>query len=290
MNTVSRWSKRVLGVLFTLFIFFLFSQLFTGCFQFRMDDDEAGQYFKDLGINVDFESYLIDENNVFFASTGNDTSQIVLFIHGTPGAWTNFIDFLGNPDLIRKYRLVAVDRPGFGNSDFGHSEASLEDQSRLLKPILKKNRSHRLPILVGHSIGGPIAAKMLMMYPDLIDAAILVAPSIDPDLEPKEPWRKLLRLPVIRNMIPTAIRVSNEEIINLKPQLVQMLPQWENIEKQVIVIQGGDDFLVDPATAEFSEKVLVNSPHEVLFYEEADHFIPWTAPELINRALLNIDE
>ena len=250
-----------------------------------MDDDEVEEYFQSRSIKADLESIQIDDRNIFYAATGSDTARMVIFIHGTPGAWTNFIDFLSNEDLRKKFRLISIERPGFGNSDFGKAEASLENQALLMKPVLEKNKSGRLPIVVGHSIGGPIAAKMMMMYPELIGSLILVAPSIDPSLEPKEPWRKIIRLPVISSLVPVAVHVSNEEIFFLKEQLTEMIPDWEKITKPVIVIQGGDDFLVDPGNASFAKDVIRNAQVEIMYFEDVDHFIPWTAPELIIEAL-----
>jgi pimeloyl-ACP methyl ester carboxylesterase len=250
-----------------------------------MDDDEVEEYFQSRNIEADLESIQVDDRTIFYAATGSDTARMVVFIHGTPGAWTNFIDFLGNKNLRNQFRVISIERPGFGNSDFGKAEASLEIQALLMKPVLERNKSERLPIVVGHSIGGPIAAKMMMMYPELIGSLILVAPSIDPSLEPKEPWRNVIRLPVISSLVPVAVQVSNEEIYFLKEQLTEMIPDWEKINKPVIVVQGGKDFLVDPGNAGFAKDVMTNAQLEIMYDENIDHFIPWTAPELILEAL-----
>ena len=113
----------------------------------------------------------------------------------------------------------------------------------------------------------------------------MVAPSIDPDLEPKEPWRKFLRWPVVRSLIPTAIRVSNEEIYFLKQQLIEMIPDWNGITKPVVIVQGGDDFLVHPGNKDFALKMLQNTEVKVVYNEQADHFIPWTSPDMVMEAL-----
>jgi pimeloyl-ACP methyl ester carboxylesterase len=250
-----------------------------------MDDDEVDQYFQSRNIKVDLKSIQVNDRTIFYAATGSDTARMIIFIHGTPGAWTNFINFLGDQDLSAKYRVISIERPGFGHSDFGYPEASLEKQALLMKPVLEQNQSDKLPIVIGHSIGGPIVAKMMMMYPELIGSIVLVAPSIDPSLEPKEPWRKLIRLPIINSLVPIAVQVSNEEIYFLKQQLTEMLPEWKEIKKPVVVIQGGDDFLVDPGNARFAEEALTNTEAEIMFIEDADHFIPWTSPDLIIEAL-----
>jgi pimeloyl-ACP methyl ester carboxylesterase len=64
-------------------------------------------------------------------------------------------------------------------------EQSLRMQSACLAPLLRLGKSAKKPILVGHSLGGPVAARLAMDYPDEVGGLILVAPSIDPELEKK---------------------------------------------------------------------------------------------------------
>ena len=137
----------------------LLSTLLRNSFQFRMDDAEVKDYFAAKNIKAELKTYEAQNRTIFFASTGPDTSQMIVFIHGTPGAWTNFINFLGTDTLLNRYRLVAVERPGFGNSDFGYPEPSLEKQALLIQQVLKMNKSSRRPIVIGHSIGGPDRSK-----------------------------------------------------------------------------------------------------------------------------------
>jgi pimeloyl-ACP methyl ester carboxylesterase len=54
-----------------------------------------------------------------------------------------------------------------------------------LKPIVAKQRQNgKQVILVGHSLGGPLIARMTMDYPELIDGLVFVAGSVAPKLEP----------------------------------------------------------------------------------------------------------
>ena len=116
----------------------------------------------------------------------------------------------------------------------------------------------------------------------------MVAPSIAPELEPNEPWRGPLRYSVLNWMLPTSIRVTNEEIFFLKKELIAMLPLWQNIGIPVIVVQGGQDSLVDPKNADFAEKMITNAPLDIQYYDDVDHFIPWNNPGLIKSAILDI--
>ena len=85
-----------------------------------------------------------------------------------------------------------------------------------------------------------------MDYPELVDGLILVAPSIDPELEPEEWYRVLFATPFLSWLLPRSIRASNDEIYKLKPELEEMIPMWERITIPTTVIQGCEDTLVDP--------------------------------------------
>lgn len=158
-----------------------------------------------------------------------------------------------------------------------------------MKPLLEEHKKNRPIILVGHSLGGPLIARMAIDYPSLVDGLIIVAGSIDPELEPNETWfRAPLATPFLSWILPRSFRASNEEIYQLKPQLEMMLPLWSNITCPVIVIQGKKDSLVPAANADFAKKMLVNAPVEFVFKDDMDHFVPWSNPELIHDAILKM--
>ncbi|MEQ9660727.1 alpha/beta hydrolase [Fulvivirga sp.] len=260
-------------------------QLTSSCFSFRMTPKEVDNYFKFSELKPTIESYKVNKRKVNFASVGSDSLPTVIFLHGAPGSWSAFIGFLANHNLNTRSKVVSVDRPGYGYSNFGNSEPSLQKQSELLKPLLEKY-SDTPNILVGHSLGGPMVAKLAMLYPELVDGLILVAPSIDPELEPDETWFRLpLHTPFLRWVLPVSLRVTNDEIYFLKDELVLMLPDWSKINIPVIVIQGMEDELVPPGNADFAKEQLSNAKVKVVLIEDMNHFVPWSNPELIEDAI-----
>ena len=283
-----------LGIARTLKIIFLLLVLaiaisFHSCMSFRMSSREIDDYFKQRNVAAQQQSYTTHSREIHYVSAGDSTKALVLFIHGSPGSLSAFIHFLADTSLLRKGFLISTDRPGFGYSNFGRGVASLHEQAEILKPILTKYKGNRPVVLIGHSLGGPLIARMAMDYPELVDGLIIVAGSIDPALEPDEMWfRAPLATPFLSWLLPRSLRASNEEIYHLKPELEEMLPRWSEISCPVIVIQGKKDSLVPPENAEFARKQLVNAPVEFVFKDEMDHFVPWSNPELIHDAILRM--
>ena len=251
-----------------------------------MSSKEVDDFFAAKKVRGGQHSYKTGFREIHYVTSGDSTKPLVLFLHGSPGSLSAFIEFLADTALLNRAWLVTTDRPGFGHSNFGLAEPSLQKQADALKPILEKYKGNRPIILVGHSLGGPLIAKMAIDYPEFVDGLIVVAGSIDPELEPNETWfRAPLASPFLSWVLPRSLRASNDEIYQLKPELEKLLPQWKEIKIPVIVIQGKKDSLVPAANADFARKMLVNASVEFVLVDDMDHFVPWSNPELIREAI-----
>jgi pimeloyl-ACP methyl ester carboxylesterase len=254
-----------------------------------MSKKEINSYFEKKEKKGTLHQYEFDHQKINYLKVGDEELPLVVFVHGSPGSLSAFIDFMADTVLLSKAQLITVDRPGFGESNFGYGEKSMARQSSVLKPLIEKNKLSRRVILVGHSMGGPVISRMAMDYPELIDGLVIVAGSIDPDLEPNETWfRAPLATPFLRWILPRSFRASNQEIYHLKPELQEMLPLWEKIKASTIIIQGKKDVLVDPSNAYFAKKMIVNAPLELVMVDEMNHFVPWSNPELIRSAIIKL--
>ncbi|MGB3468767.1 MAG: alpha/beta hydrolase [Cyclobacteriaceae bacterium] len=274
-------------IIYTFIMLVMISQLMTSCLQFRMESSEVDNYFEQ---QEDIPALLVvevEERTIHMAFQDNQKNTTVVFIHGAPGSWSAFIDFMKVDRLSDSMNIISVDRPGYGYSGFGDPVYSLELQSRYLVEAVKKVVDSDL-IVVGHSLGGPVAARMMMDYPDDIVGGVLVAPSISPELEKREWYRYLGKLKIVENLIPASLWVTNEEIYDLKDELNLMLPLWETIESKVVVIQGTDDKLVPKGNADFAARVLPDSLLVINMLEGVNHFIPWSQPETITNAVLKL--
>ena len=263
--------------------------LMHSCMTFRMSPREIDDFFKAKKVSGSQHEYKVDTYSIHYAQSGDEQKPLVLFVHGSPGSLSAFIDFLADSILLNKALLITSDRPGFGHSHFGIAETSLQKQAAALKPILEKHKNNRPIILVGHSLGGPVIAQLAMDYPDLVDGLVFVAASLDPTLEPDELWfRAPLATPFLSWILPRSFRASNEEIYQLEPQLENMLPRWKAIKCPVVFIQGMKDQFVPPQNAAFAKRMMVNTNVEIVMKDDMNHFVPWTNPELIRKAVLKL--
>ena len=180
-------AKALVAPLFLTFILFGISR----CVSFQMKPAEISTYFATRSRpQPRLLTYQVDDWQLNYAEVGDRSSPLVLFVHGSPGSWDAFIHFLADADLEKRCHIVSVDRPGFGSSERGRHQYDLQKQASALKPILETNASGTPALLVGHSFGGPVIARFAMDYPDLVGGLILIAASIDPELETVKWYQK----------------------------------------------------------------------------------------------------
>jgi pimeloyl-ACP methyl ester carboxylesterase len=260
------------------------------CVSIRMSDKKVKAYFANRPQKPTFGFVSNGRHRIHYAQIGADSLPTVLFVHGSPGSWDAFIDFFADSSLYNHAHLISADRPGFGKSELGEPEPSLQEQAAALAPLLglgHKKSAGSKPILVGHSLGGPVIVRMAIDFADAVGGLVIVAGSVSPALEAQEWYRPILGSFPVRQWLPTELDVSNQEIWPLKGELEKMLPGWASIRVPVTIIQGDVDDLVPPGNAQFAKKMLVNAPVEMQMIPKMNHFIPWSRPDLIHDAIRN---
>jgi pimeloyl-ACP methyl ester carboxylesterase len=208
--------------------------------------------------------------------------------HGSPGSLTAYAAYYTDSMLLSRFNIIAIDRLGFGYSDFGTAIPSLSVQAEALAQVLRLFGGSR-KILVGHSMGGPLLARTAMDFPELVDGMVMVAPSVSPEHEPSATWRKAVNIPPLRWLTPPALRVCNQEIIPLKEELEAMLLGWRRLVIPITVVQGTEDQIVPPGNAAFVAQAIADTALVRLTYVEGgDHFILWSEVPLIRQEIIRL--
>lgn len=281
-----RWMKKSFLILGIILLFWLL--MAQSCMKFRMSDKKAQKKFANAGIALKTITKKINGFPLHYVQTGNDTLSTLLFIHGTPGSWSAFENYLQNKELLKYYRIVSIDRPGFGYSDFGNA-MNLSAQTEIIATWMDSVNNNQPFIIIGHSLGGPLAIKLAAARPQYTKAIVVLAGSQDPAAEKPEKWRPVLFKTPLNFLVPGALRPSNEELWYLKKDLKEMDADYEKITCPVYMLHGTNDILVPYSNVAYTKKMLTKTNSVIVTtFEKENHFIVWTREKEIVELLLKL--
>jgi pimeloyl-ACP methyl ester carboxylesterase/CRP-like cAMP-binding protein len=135
-------------------------------------------------------SYLIDGVRIYAREEGRANAQLALMIHGWSSSWYALSPLM--PLVARRYRCIAVDLPGYGSSERLRGRTTIDRYVDLLAKLIQ-SLTDSPAVLIGHSMGGMISATLALRYPQLIERAVLICPTISGDLST---WIKAFISPI----------------------------------------------------------------------------------------------
>ncbi len=268
----------------------LMCSLFSACFRFRISDKSAIKKYGKLSSNFQINRYISGDRTLRSLEIGSDSLPIVLFIHGGVGTAWGFHNYLKDSALLKRFKMIAVDRPGHGYSDFGKTVVSVEKQAQLMRPLLQKMKaSGQKIVIVGHSYGGTLAARIAMDFPEIADILLISAPAIDPESEKKYGFTKPLNFWAIKWMMPQNFITANDENIAHRNECIKMLPLWSKIHVPTIYIHGRNDKIIAFSNADFAKKQLTNTPSvKFVLKDDLQHLYYIENIDVIKNELLEL--
>ena len=286
MKTTTKQFFKLKYLLFGLLLSYII--MCQSCMTMRMNLKETKSYFDSTKVAFVSKTIAVEDHQIHYIQTGNSDRPTLLFVHGSPGSWDAYKSYLTDSLLLQKYRMIAIDRPGFGYSNFGVAE-NLEVQAKIIESLVAQIDNHQPIVLIGHSMGGPVVVKMATDAPRLFQHLVVLAGAIDPKAETPEIWRPIIKSQPLRYLIPGALRPSNDELWWLKRDLYLMEPDLKKITAHVTIIHGTKDPLVPYENMAFMNRAFIHAKSiENISIENANHFIPWEHFELIRTTLLKL--
>ena len=105
-------------------------------------------------------------------SAAASSDEPIIFIHGLSGCWQNWLEQL--PHFARDRRVIAVDLPGFGQSEMPAEDISISGYADAIDALMEELDVDTAQ-LVGNSMGGFIGAELAIQYPPRVERLVLAA-------------------------------------------------------------------------------------------------------------------
>jgi pimeloyl-ACP methyl ester carboxylesterase len=260
----------------------------------------------------------VDGRAVNVVDTGGDGPALV-FVHGLGALWQCWL--LNIPPFMDSHRVVALDLPGFGESDMPPGEISIQGYARVVDEVLSRLGIGSCAV-VGNSMGGFVGAELGISFPERVERLVLVAAAgLSTEYLQREPLLATARLwaalttrtgvrsdPVIRRprvrrvFLQTVLRYPERLSVPLATELVQgagkdgFIPALEalmdysfrdrlpEIEPPVLIVWGRNDMLVPVGDAERFERLIGPNARKVIF-DDTGHVPMLERPSRFNALL-----
>lgn len=109
-------------------------------------------------------------NGIHYTETRKAARNALVFIHG----WTCNSEFWKESiNAFPQYKVIAIDLPGHGLSDKPRVNYSMEYFAKAIDTVMRNAKVEKA-VLVGHSMGTPIARQFYRLYPEKTLGIVIV--------------------------------------------------------------------------------------------------------------------
>ena len=252
--------------------------------------DGESQYAKLDGARIHYKSY------------GKGKDALVL-IHGWGSNLTFWRDQI--PEFAKRNRVIALDLPGHGESDKPQIAYSMDLFANAIDAVLRDAKVDRA-VVVGHSMGTPVARQFYRKYPQKTLAIVIVDGGLRPfgTKEMREQFMAMFRGPnykeagaqMFAQMIATLPAADQERVkasFSNTPQHV-LVSAMESMSQDslygpdkmnvpVLAILAKSPFW-QPDTEEFFRSLAPD--FELHWFEGVGHFVMMEKPKEFNEMVL----
>jgi pimeloyl-ACP methyl ester carboxylesterase len=237
----------------------------------EQDNPPAGQFLEVDGVRLHYIE--------------RGSGEPLVLLHGN-GSMIQDFESSGLVDLAAKnYRVIVIDRPGFGHSSRPRNVIWTPDtQAQLIKRALDR-LGVSTTIVLGHSWGASVALALALRFPDMVRGLVLASgyyyPTMRPDVlalstpavpvvgvvlgytlspimsrlmwplmmakifGPRSAPAKFDQFPKEMALRPSQIRASAAESALMIPDAFHFEDKYAGLKMPVVIIAGEDDRLID---------------------------------------------
>ncbi len=165
-------------------------------------------------VETHYRNVQVDDVNVFYRETGPADAPVILLLHGFPTSGHMFRNLM--PLLSDRYRVIAPDLPGFGNTvapPRGKFDYSFDNLAKIIEGFVEAIGLRRYALYI-FDYGAPTGLRLAMAHPERVTAIISQNGNAYIEGLSKEwgPWQTYWREPTEAHREATRGSLSDEAI------------------------------------------------------------------------------
>lgn len=229
-----------------------------------------------------------------------DAKAVLLIVHGLgehSGRYLNIVDYF----VPQGYAVYALDHLGHGKSEgpreFVERFTDFTDTLHIYYHMVAGEHPDTPIFLIGHSMGGAIATYYLLDHQQDFAGAVISAPTINVGdkvtkgtIAMAKVLSKLAPMAGVMSLDPSGVSKDpavvaayvNDPLVyhgkttarlgaELLDGMMRITNEVEKISLPFIIVQGGDDVLVDPIGAKMLYEQASSTDKTIKFYEGLHH-------------------
>ncbi|WP_290698591.1 alpha/beta hydrolase [Lacinutrix sp.] len=281
--------KTITNVFKKYILIFIVTMPVMSCtvWQWRSNDVEIKEYFDKKQISTDISYYDVDslDLKIRVLQVKESRKDInLVFFHGSPSSLSAWNAYLNDSTFIKEANLYAIDRPGYGYSNFGEEMTSITKQAHIMSSLINAYKLENV-IAIGSSYGGPLAARLAAINNN-VKGVVIISPAIDPKQEKKIWGSRLTQWWITRWLVPTGYRVAGDEKTTHVRELQLLENDWKLVHVPVLHFHGNIDDIVPYGNVTYTEKQFSNI--KIITTPETGHEIAWARSELIKPHIIEL--
>ena len=249
----------------------------------------------------------VDGVRLHYAQDGQGTDLIL--IHGLGGSLRDWDAYV--PALAPHHRVLRWDVRGFGDSDKPAGPYSLQLFARDLAGVARAGSLTRAHV-AGISMGGAIAQRFALDYPELVQSLTLISTSSEVGPQARLAWEKTAAVIEQRGFSANASfaeRIFAPSFVRAHPDIVRdradrmaandprayaaaaraigaynWTADLNRVQVPTLILQGLEDTLTPPGGSVKMSRVLPRA--RLLFIPDCGHVVTDEKPELLTNTLL----
>src|ERR1700758_3053495 len=121
---------------------------------------------------ITYRTVQVDDVKIFYREAGQPDAPALLLLHGFPSASHMFRDLI--PRLADRFRLIAPDLPGFGQSDMPSRDSfpyTFDNLARVIDQFTEQVGLSRFALYI-FDYGAPVGLRIALKHPERVAAIV----------------------------------------------------------------------------------------------------------------------
>jgi len=235
----------------------------------------------------------VDGLKIHYQVSGPLQAPPLVLIHGIGGCinwWRENV-----PSFSQHYRTYTLDLPGFGRSKRLSGKYTIEKATHFVRSWLELLHLKQV-YLVGHSMGGQIAARLASQHPELVEKLVLAAPSgLWVSLKERLGWLKNMpkvNVPLSQSLT-IAMGTMRTDSLAFSQSLLAIISDktaeesYKRLTTPTLLLWGSSDGVLPPMLGPRTLEHIKNAPVRLVYLDKGTHNLMFDQAQEFNKLVIN---